>query len=394
MALVLFVVFYSVLACFIVGEFIPLFFLFGKIKKRNTATPALSVVIPVKNEEAVIEKALEHWIRISYPASVEIIFCDQDSTDATAEIIKKKTKQHAVLSYYNFSGKNKLEALLEGVTQAKYDHIVLADVDRFPNKHGLSQLVHYLSDDVVSVFGMGVVANNHNFQRYITTLDFLNNMIELPFYCNLQSASSLYLHSCIVRKDVLLRMNPQHLIADDLYMALEIVKQGKRALFIPEIIVGEERVINFSDVIKRKLRTFQGSIEVIKGNYSGTGFNPKYGVYGLILMPFSYILTIGKLLSFLFTLIFPIALLFNQITFRAAFMLIVTVYLLLLVSQILRFLAFKKLFTESVTRIPFWITFIHPLYVFLIRRVLWGYTFFITLGGIKFAWKQSHTDRI
>jgi ABC-type multidrug transport system fused ATPase/permease subunit/GT2 family glycosyltransferase len=54
----------------------------------RTNWPAVSIIVCARNEEAVIEECLESLERIDYPG-LEIIVCDDGSTDETAEIARR-----------------------------------------------------------------------------------------------------------------------------------------------------------------------------------------------------------------------------------------------------------------------------------------------------------------
>ena len=58
--------------------------------------PSISVVVPVRNEAACIERTLKHLVRQRYmPDLVEILVADGQSTDATAELVRAFSKQHS-----------------------------------------------------------------------------------------------------------------------------------------------------------------------------------------------------------------------------------------------------------------------------------------------------------
>lgn len=59
---------------------------------RVAATPRVSVLIPARNEAAVIERTLRSWLAQSY-LNTEIIVLDDQSIDATAEIVRAMDRQ-------------------------------------------------------------------------------------------------------------------------------------------------------------------------------------------------------------------------------------------------------------------------------------------------------------
>jgi chlorobactene glucosyltransferase len=60
--------------------------------------PAVSVVVPARNEELDIERAATAWGEVSYP-ELEVIFVDDHSSDRTAEILERVTRRFPHLRF-------------------------------------------------------------------------------------------------------------------------------------------------------------------------------------------------------------------------------------------------------------------------------------------------------
>jgi dolichol-phosphate mannosyltransferase len=93
----------------------------------------ISVVVPIFNEEAAIKlfhaslvAALEQIPDITY----EIIYCNDGSTDTTADLIQKLQKSHPRIRLVSFSRNfGKEYALTAGIRQAKGDAVLMMDGD-------------------------------------------------------------------------------------------------------------------------------------------------------------------------------------------------------------------------------------------------------------------------
>ncbi|MFM7151110.1 MAG: glycosyltransferase, partial [Gemmataceae bacterium] len=60
--------------------------------------PVVSVVVPVRNEEAFIEKTLLQLLSQDFPANgYEIIVADGRSTDTTREVVARLAERHSNL---------------------------------------------------------------------------------------------------------------------------------------------------------------------------------------------------------------------------------------------------------------------------------------------------------
>ena len=86
---------YLLITSFILGvnyiDFTPL--LTFESNKNNASYPMVSICIPARNEEAVIERAIQSLLSQNYP-NFEIIVLDDQSTDATQEIISGLKKDN------------------------------------------------------------------------------------------------------------------------------------------------------------------------------------------------------------------------------------------------------------------------------------------------------------
>lgn len=98
---------------------------------RNNLSRGLSIVVPLKNEEASIHELSQELVRafhgIDYPW--EVIFVDDGSDDLTLERIMCSTNltNKKVVSY--FPSKGQSGAISAGIRQADYSHIGIIDGD-------------------------------------------------------------------------------------------------------------------------------------------------------------------------------------------------------------------------------------------------------------------------
>ena len=75
-----------------------LFFIIGLLKthryKGPKATPSVSVVVPMRNEEEFAQRTLEALAVQDYVGEWEVICVDDRSTDSTREILEKFAATH------------------------------------------------------------------------------------------------------------------------------------------------------------------------------------------------------------------------------------------------------------------------------------------------------------
>jgi cellulose synthase/poly-beta-1,6-N-acetylglucosamine synthase-like glycosyltransferase len=76
--------------------------------RRSSATPAVSVVMVVRNEEAVIARKLENLLTLDYPQDkLEVVVVSDGSSDRTPEILAE------------YAGNSRVRTLLKSASQGK-----------------------------------------------------------------------------------------------------------------------------------------------------------------------------------------------------------------------------------------------------------------------------------
>lgn len=100
-------------------------------KTKSKLSKNLSIIIPVLNEEKIIEKTLEQAVSYLKRRQIngEVIVVDNGSEDRTLKILNRLGKKYPTLRVFNMDAKNKGLALKEGMFNARGKLLVLIDAD-------------------------------------------------------------------------------------------------------------------------------------------------------------------------------------------------------------------------------------------------------------------------
>jgi len=92
---------------------------------------AISIIIPVYNEEVILAEAVEGLIRglDSLRFSFEVLLCENGSTDGTAAIARDLSRADARVRILHLSYPSYGHALRAGIEHARYDRLVLLNLD-------------------------------------------------------------------------------------------------------------------------------------------------------------------------------------------------------------------------------------------------------------------------
>ncbi len=128
--------------------------------KLSLASPMVSIIVPARNEEKSIECCVRSLLAQDYP-SFEVIVVDDDSQDATGEILSGLAKSNFRLKI--IQGKplpadwmGKAHALYQGQSQAEGDWLLFTDADTHHDPSLLSRVMGQAlpsSASVVTVVG-------------------------------------------------------------------------------------------------------------------------------------------------------------------------------------------------------------------------------------------------
>jgi glycosyltransferase involved in cell wall biosynthesis len=97
----------------------------------STATPELSVVLPVYNEARILRQSLDELQKRLHEAglSYEIIVAENGSVDGTVEIAREYADQHPEVQVFSYPEPNYGGALRQGIFRARGEFVVCEEVD-------------------------------------------------------------------------------------------------------------------------------------------------------------------------------------------------------------------------------------------------------------------------
>ncbi len=119
--------------------------------------PAVTIQLPMFNERLVARRVIEHACGIDYPADKLQIQVLDDSTDDTADIVRRTVADmqaagHNVeLRQRSHRQGYKAGALQDGLATASGEFICIFDADFIPTREVLAQTIHYFTDPQVGM---------------------------------------------------------------------------------------------------------------------------------------------------------------------------------------------------------------------------------------------------
>lgn len=253
--------------------------LLPKLKCREADTPhepAVSVIIPVHNEERVIREKIENTLALEYPEDRrEIIIVSDGSTDRTAEIAREYEQR--VILCNMFERKGKAAALNAGVSMAAHGIIVFSDASIMLAPDALRNIVRKFADPRIGcISGEDKIKGGGNEGLYGKYELFIRNLES-------RSGSIVGASGCFYaqRRELCDTFPPG--MAPDFFSVLATVCRGYRAVTEPAAVGFMNDVADARDSFGRKVRTLLRGITTLM-HFKSMLHPLRYGMFSLRLI--------------------------------------------------------------------------------------------------------------
>ena len=210
--------------------------------KTASSVPAVSVIVPFRNEATNLETLIRSLLAQTYPVS-EVIFVDDHSVDGSLSVVSKTVQDHSFMKVISSKGEGKKAALTAGIECASGEIIITTDADCIHPAGWITGMVEPFADDrtklafsAVKISAAAAPLQSLEFISVIATGVALSGM-GTPSFCN--GASMAF------RKSVFLDVggydgNAHIPSGDDQFLLAKVVRQypdGIRFINSPESIV-------------------------------------------------------------------------------------------------------------------------------------------------------------
>jgi len=228
--------------------------------------PKVSIVVPARNEEKVIENCLKSLLKIKYPRDMlEIIVAtDKNNTDRTLEICKKYAPKIKVI--LTNSTHCKAEALNAVLPKLKGEIVGIIDADCIVDKNCLMTAVKRFSDEKV-VGVMGFIKPYNAKQNIITRV--IASELNVTFFQELIFDKlginiNLLGRNMFLRKDVLMKISgfDEYSYLEDIELSARLRRRKYKTVLEQKALTHDECPSSLSGVLNQKHRFYRGLIRI------------------------------------------------------------------------------------------------------------------------------------
>ncbi|WP_427157613.1 glycosyltransferase [Aliinostoc sp. HNIBRCY26] len=229
--------------------------------------PKISILVPAKNESAVLSALVYNLYQLDYPSDrLDIWIINDGSTDATPEILRQLQTQFPTLQVYSRESQDGKSGALNAVFPHTQGEIILiCDADALLPVNFLQQAVPLFHKPSIGAVQVRKAITNAD-------INFLTRCQQMEMCCDsfLQThrlavggMSELRGNGMLVRRDILEKCQGwnENSITDDLDLCFRIYLAGAEIEFLPTTSIQEEGVINWRNLWFQRLRWAEGGYQ-------------------------------------------------------------------------------------------------------------------------------------
>ena len=333
---------------------------------RSSATPAISIVAPAHNEEATLADSVQSLLLLNYP-QFEVIVVSDGSTDDTLAVAARefelarapvsydqpirtqpvrgiyRSLAHPELVMIDKENGGKADAINAGINAARYPLVCVIDADSLLEEQSLTRAVlPFIEDpDTIAAGGIVRIANGCRVERGRVTevrlprshLAMFQAVEYLRAFLAGRVAQSAVNGLLIIsgafglfKRDAVVEVGGfrPDTIGEDMELVTRLHRvyrergQRFRIVFQPEPTCWTEAPESLRMLARQRNRWQRGTLQVL-GYHTRMLFNPRYGVIGLLAMPYYLVFeALGPIIELTGYVVTALALVFGLLDWRFA----------------------------------------------------------------------------
>lgn len=249
--------------------------------------PAVTILVPVFNEERTVEKTIDSLLELEYPKDkLQIMVVDDGSTDNTWKLIQK-FKEHSQITLHQKENGGKYTALNYGITHCTNEFIGCLDADSFVDSKALLHIIpHFDNPEIVAVTPSMKIQNPDTLLGMIQNAEYNMGIYTRKIFALLDAQyvtpGPFSIFKKTVFEEVGLYKHAHN--TEDLEMALRLQARHYRIENADKAIVYTVGPRTLYKLYRQRVRWTGGFIQNTL-DYRKMILNPKYGNLGLLVLP-------------------------------------------------------------------------------------------------------------
>jgi len=232
---------------------------------RRDDPPRVSVVMAVRDEEAMVGRRIDDLLAQDYPEDrIEIIVVSDGSVDGTERVVKERMQLDGRVRFIGLPNPaGKAVALNAGLREADGEIVVFADARQRFNREAVRRLVERFENPEVGAVSGELILKREPSQIGEGVSAYWSYEKRLR-RAESDAGSMIGATGCIyaIRKALFVPI-PEGTLLDDVWVPMQIVLNGHRAVFEPGAVAFDSVSKDASQEFRRKVRTLAGNLQIV-----------------------------------------------------------------------------------------------------------------------------------
>lgn len=236
--------------------------------RRSSATPSVSAVMVVRNEEAIIARKLDNLLTLDYPQDkLDVVVVSDGSSDGTAAVLAEFAGNPRVKTLLKPASQGKAAGLNDAIRLATGDVLLFTDARQQIDSEALRLLIENFADIEVGAAsgelmlgdpttgetgkGMGLY---WRVEKKIRELESASGSVA-------GATGAIY---CARRSLLAASPLPEGTILDDVLLPMQVARQGSRVIFDARARAWDSPDLGDGREFSRKVRTLTGNYQLLQ----------------------------------------------------------------------------------------------------------------------------------
>jgi cellulose synthase/poly-beta-1,6-N-acetylglucosamine synthase-like glycosyltransferase len=289
---------FGVYICLFVALYFEVFLLISFFEKRPAQKsllrpayfPSVSMVVPCFNEEATLAHTVESLLALDYPKEkLEIFIVNDGSKDGTHAIGERLAAQHSQVNYFYKENGGKYTAVNFGIERSGAELVGCLDADSFVAEDALLEVAKKLESDpsIMAITPAMKVYRPRTILETMQAVEYTFGIFYKKMYDNLSAVNVLPGPFSLYRREVFERIGLfRHAHnTEDMEIAFRMHAHGLKIANAHNAFVYTTVPKTPWSLIKQRTRWSQGFLQNSQ-DYSYMYLNPRYGNFGMLVLPF------------------------------------------------------------------------------------------------------------
>ncbi|MEK7109010.1 MAG: glycosyltransferase family 2 protein [Patescibacteria group bacterium] len=264
-----------------------------KTTERPKHYPSVAMVVPCFNEERTVAKTIESLLAMEYPADkLEIVVVDDGSKDGTRAIAEGYAARYPQITYFYKENGGKYTALNFAIAHTTTDLIGCLDADSFAAEDALIEAVKEFENDpaAMAITPAMKVYRPRKMLELMQAVEYTFGIFYKKMFDNLSAINVLPGPFSMYKRGVFEQIGVfRHAHnTEDMEIAFRMHANGLRIVNAHTAFVYTTVPQTVRALLKQRTRWSQGFLQNAR-DYKHMFFNPKFGNFGVLVLPFGLV---------------------------------------------------------------------------------------------------------